>query len=47
LLIYLSVVGAGVKARLAFFFATTQLPIYLTPRLIDMIISYARARKPS
>jgi hypothetical protein len=29
------------------FFAATQLPIYLIPRLIDMIISQASARKPS
>lgn len=42
-----SALGAAASPRMALFFAATQLPIYLTPRLIDMIISYARARKPS
>lgn len=42
-----SALGAAASPRMALFFAATQLPIYLTPRLIDIIISYARARKPS
>jgi BASS family bile acid:Na+ symporter len=42
-----SALGAAASPRMALFFAATQLPIYLTPRLIDMIISQARARKPS
>lgn len=42
-----SALGAAASPRMALFFAATQLPIYLTPRLIDLIISYARARKPS
>lgn len=42
-----SALGAAASPRMALFFAATQLPIYLTPRLIDMIISHARARKPS
>lgn len=42
-----SALGAAASPRMALFFAATQLPIYLTPRLIDMIIGYARARKPS
>jgi BASS family bile acid:Na+ symporter len=42
-----SALGAAASPRMALYFAATQLPIYLTPRLIDLIISYARARKPS
>jgi BASS family bile acid:Na+ symporter len=42
-----SALGAAASPRMALFFAATQLPIYLTPRLIDLIISYTRARKPS
>jgi BASS family bile acid:Na+ symporter len=42
-----SALGAAASPRMALFFAATQLPIYLTPRLIEMIISQARARKPS
>lgn len=42
-----SALGAAASPRMALFFAATQLPIYLTPRLIDLLISYARTRKPS
>ncbi|HEV7323879.1 MAG TPA: hypothetical protein VGN91_02310 [Bosea sp. (in: a-proteobacteria)] len=42
-----SALGAAASPRMALFFAATQLPIYLTPRLIDLLITYARARKPS
>lgn len=41
-----SALGAAASPRMALFFAATQLPIYLTPRLIDLLISYARTRKP-
>ncbi|CAN7283287.1 hypothetical protein [Bosea sp. LjRoot237] len=42
-----SALGAAASPRMVLFFAATQLPIYLTPRLIGLLISYARTRKPT
>lgn len=42
-----SAMGAAVSPLTALFFAATQFPIYMTPRLVDMLVRRARTEPPS
>lgn len=41
-----SALGAAASPRMALYFAATQLPIYILPRLIEMLIGRGTDRKP-
>lgn len=41
-----SALGAAASPRMALYFAATQLPIYILPRLIEMLIGRGNDRKP-
>ncbi|WP_461357056.1 hypothetical protein [Bradyrhizobium sp. USDA 4454] len=42
-----SAMGAAVSPMTALFFAATQFPIYMTPRLIELLVRHARKEKAS